>query len=156
MTRCFLAIVVCIASVSFAVGGDAKKEARAKEIRAEIAAIKAKLLALEKELEALVPVKSFAGETLYVDEIKIGAKGVLTYPENDGRRGMPLSGVVDTILDGSSFVLFHRFGESRYLVVVMPTKGLVDEAKIDLNFPVHITGTRRIGSRTYFVAERIK
>lgn len=54
------AACVLLLSIAFATAGDdAKKETRAKEIRAEIAALKAKIAELQKELFAISPDRAY-------------------------------------------------------------------------------------------------
>lgn len=134
---------------------DAKKEARAKEIRKELADLKDRLAKLEKELATLEAGKSFAGAYFYIDDFKIGDKGVPFYNEKTHRRRGEILCSVFTIIDDNTLQVINRFAEPRHFLLIMPTKGLVDDLEFTMDFPVHVSGTRTINGRTYYVMVRI-
>lgn len=157
MARVCLAIAVYFATCGVSFGGDAKKEARAKALRAEIVAIKAKLAELEKELASLGSEKSYAREWLYINELKVGGKGVLAYPSGDTLASQNVKVRIDRVLDNSTAILAYRYGGVlKYILVTMPTAGMVDDQVLEIDFPIHLKGTRKHLGRTYLHAEKIK
>lgn len=150
-----LALVLCLALAAQA-QPDAKK---ADALRAEIAALKAKLADLEKQLAALDAGKSFAGYVIYPDALKIGYRGVLSYPGGTGKLAdTPMKVRVLRVIDKHNLIIDYRWIEQKYhyLTLTKTTDGLVDDQTFLLSFPVHVSGTIREGGRTMLHLKQIK
>lgn len=107
-----------------------------------------------------------ASETVKLDELKTGKKGVVVYHNfrtyyidgitytlpkgvRHGWEGDPVKCEVSEVSKGDRGLLLKvLIQKDRYLWADLPTKDIVDGAKITLSMPFSVHGTKRVSGRT--------
>jgi hypothetical protein len=128
------------------------KAERAKQIRDEIAALKAKLATLETELASLADIdySKFAGRFVGPKPGRINDPFTLSV--GDKGNFMNRTFKVVSVVDADTVQLSHGLS-FRFLVVSVPTTGLVDNAVVTMPGVWEVTGTRKHYGSTLYVVE---